>query len=61
VKKHNRCNGKMKELTDKTHKGIEYKYFKCENCDEEILNMNQLHNVAEKYREKKKCIRIVPT
>ena len=49
-----KCNGKMKELTDKTPEGIEYKYFKCENCGEEILNMKQLHNVAEKYREMKR-------
>ncbi len=48
------CSGKMKKMVDKTPEGVEYEYFKCEKCGEEILNMNQLHNVAEKYREMKK-------
>ena len=54
MKKCSECNGKMKELVAKTSEGIEYKYFKCEKCGEEILNMAQLHNVAEKYRELKR-------
>ena len=48
------CKGKMGEYNDKTPEGFEYNYFKCENCGEEILNMQQLHNVAEKYRQMKK-------
>lgn len=44
----------MKELKSKTLEGIEYSYFKCNKCGEEILNMSQLHNVAEKYREMKR-------
>ena len=48
------CKGKMKEYSDKTIDGIGYNYFKCENCGEEILNMEQLHKVAEKYRHLKK-------
>ena len=44
------CNGNMKERTDKTPEGVAYNYFKCEKCGEEILNMEQLHKVAEKYR-----------
>jgi DNA-directed RNA polymerase subunit RPC12/RpoP len=54
MKKCSECNGKMKEFTAKTPEGVEYKYFKCEKCGEEILNMEQLHNVAEKYRDLKK-------
>ncbi len=54
MKKCSECNGKMKEFTDKTPEGIKYKYLKCEKCGEEILNMQQLHNVAEKYRELKR-------
>lgn len=54
MKKCSECNGKMKELKAKTPEGIEYQYFKCEACGEEILNMEQLHNVAESYRELKK-------
>ncbi len=44
----------MKELKSKTPEGVEYTYFKCDNCGEEILNMNQLHEVAEKYRDMKR-------
>jgi len=44
----------MRELTAKTPEGVGYNYFKCSKCGEEILNMSQLHNVAEKYREMKR-------
>jgi len=54
MKKCSECKGEMKELTSKTPEGVEYTYFKCNKCGEEILNMNQLHNVAEKYREMKR-------
>ena len=40
----------MKELTSKTPEGIEYHYYQCQQCGEEILNMEQLHSVAQKYR-----------
>ena len=53
MKKCSECNGEMKELVNKTPEGIEYNYFKCTKCGEEILNMNQLHNVAEKNRTMK--------
>ena len=48
------CKGDMKELSAKTPEGFEYKYFRCDNCGEEILDMNQLHNVAGKYRAMKR-------
>ena len=48
------CQGKMIEESAKTPEGISYKYFKCNNCGEEIVNMEQLHNVANKYRFMKK-------
>jgi DNA-directed RNA polymerase subunit RPC12/RpoP len=54
MKKCSECNGRMKELRAKTPEGVEYLYFKCERCGEEILNMKQLHNVAQKYREMKR-------
>jgi DNA-directed RNA polymerase subunit RPC12/RpoP len=54
MKKCSECNGEMNELKAKTPEGIEYKYFKCSKCGEEIVNMNQLHDVAQKYRELKK-------
>ena len=48
------CKVKMIELNDKTPEGVEYHYFKCEKCGEEIVNMKQLHDVAQVYREMKK-------
>lgn len=54
MKKCSECNGKMKELVAKTPEGVSYHYFKCNKCGEEIVDMKQLHNVAQKYREMKK-------
>jgi len=48
------CSSGMKEFFDKTPEGAGYKYFKCTKCGEEILNMEQLHNVADSYRKIKK-------
>lgn len=48
------CKGVMVEKTAKTPEWISYNYFKCNKCGEEIVNMNQLHNVAEKYRVMKR-------
>ncbi|MFH1255775.1 MAG: AbrB/MazE/SpoVT family DNA-binding domain-containing protein [Candidatus Diapherotrites archaeon] len=48
-----KCSRKMVEKKDKTPEGVEYRFFSCGNCGEEIVNMKQLHNVAEKYREMK--------
>ena len=48
------CKGGMKEFEAKTPEGIGYKYYKCEKCGEEILTMDQLHEVSEKYRILKK-------
>jgi len=48
------CKGTMVEKTAKTPEGISYDYFKCNKCGEEIVDMKQLHNVAEKYRTMKK-------
>ena len=47
------CGKKMIQLTAKTPEGMEYQYYKCK-CGEEILDMDQLHNVAEKYRKMKR-------
>ena len=54
MKKCSECEGEMKELSARTPEGVGYKYFKCNKCGDEILNMSQLHNVAEKYREMKR-------
>lgn len=50
MKKCSECNGFMKELKNITPEGIEYKYFKCKNCEGEILNMGQLHNAVQRYK-----------
>ena len=50
MKKCSDCNGVMKELTAETPEGVGYTYYKCAQCGEEILNMEQLHHVAQKYR-----------
>jgi len=54
MKKCSECKAEMKEFEDKTPEGVKYKYFKCSKCGEEIVDMEQLHNVAQKYREIKK-------
>ncbi len=48
------CKGIMMEKTAKTPEGISYNYFKCNKCGEEVVNMNQLHEIADKYRLIKK-------
>src|SRR3989344_3497889 len=50
MKKCSECNEVMKELTSKTPEGVDYQYYKCTNCGEKILNMAQLHQVANQYR-----------
>ncbi|MFC1769055.1 AbrB/MazE/SpoVT family DNA-binding domain-containing protein [Nanoarchaeota archaeon] len=54
MKKCSECSSKMREMKSKTPEGVEYKYFKCHKCGDEILNMEQLHEVAQEYREMKK-------
>lgn len=44
----------MEELTGKTPDGVKYNYYRCGSCGEEILDMKQLHKVAEEYRIMKK-------
>lgn len=40
----------MEEREASTPDRIKYNYFRCKECGEEILDMEQLHAVAEKYR-----------
>lgn len=54
MKKCTECKGKMKEFRARTPEGVDYAYFRCERCGEEIVDMKQLHDVAQKYREMKK-------
>ena len=48
------CHKSMKELSGKTPEGVTYRYFQCSPCKEEIVDMKQLHEVAEQYRALKK-------
>lgn len=54
MKKCSECNETMFELTAKTPEGVNYSYFKCKKCGEEIVDMKQLHHVAERYRTLRK-------
>ena len=49
-----KCNVKMIEKEEINPHGVSYKYFQCPKGGEELLNMQQLHEVAEKYREMKR-------
>ena len=49
-----KCKKKMIKKTGITPEGFEYYYSKCENCGEKLVDLKQLHSVAQKYREMKK-------
>ena len=51
------CNkGEMKKTKDIIkQEGIEFEAFKCMSCGEEIMNMNQLKVLANKYRKLRKA------
>ncbi|MFH1409620.1 MAG: AbrB/MazE/SpoVT family DNA-binding domain-containing protein, partial [Nanoarchaeota archaeon] len=46
--------GIMEPKRGKTPEGVSYAYFRCKKCSEEIVDMKQLHEVAERYRTMKK-------
>ncbi|MBI4453537.1 hypothetical protein HY636_02740 [Candidatus Woesearchaeota archaeon] len=50
MKKCSECNGKMVELKAKTPEGVEYDYFICEMCGEEIIKAEKLHAAPQKHR-----------
>jgi hypothetical protein len=54
MKKCVECGSAMQQLKAKTPEGIEYNYYKCGKDGEEIVDMKQLHEVAEHYRALKK-------
>jgi len=47
-----KCNCKKHwiELKEKTPDGIEYRYYRCEKCGEEIVDIEQLENIAREYK-----------
>lgn len=60
MRKCTECAGIMQDFEAKTPEGINYSYYKCKSCGEEIVNTKQLHLVAEKYRQLKKYNTIIP-
>ena len=54
MKKCTECGNGMIELEAKTLEGVSYLYYRCKKCGDEIVNKQQLHKVAEKYRTLKK-------
>jgi hypothetical protein len=51
MRKCSKCKGLMKERDSKTPDGVRYRYFSCQKCGDEILDMTQLRQVALKYRQ----------
>ncbi|RJQ22544.1 AbrB/MazE/SpoVT family DNA-binding domain-containing protein [Candidatus Woesearchaeota archaeon] len=54
MKKCTECGEEMTPAEGTMPDGIPYTYYRCKNCRNEILNMTQLHALAEKYRVLKK-------
>ncbi|MBI4439739.1 AbrB/MazE/SpoVT family DNA-binding domain-containing protein [Candidatus Woesearchaeota archaeon] len=44
----------MKEMSAKTPDDVRYRFYKCEKCNEEIVDMGQLEEVAREYRKMKR-------
>ena len=44
----------MEEKSGVLPDGMNYNYYYCPKCGDEILDMDQLHDVAELYRKKKR-------
>ena len=49
-----KCCGKIETRRAKTPEGVPYEYSVCTKCGEEIVDMRQLHDVAQKYRDLEK-------
>ncbi len=48
------CNKSYQQRKSKTPDGVPYQYSVCPSCGDEILNMNDFQELAEKYRSLKK-------
>lgn len=49
------CGGKRIEKTDNDPNGVSSRYWECVKCGDKILDMDQLHEAAEKYRKLKRA------
>ena len=52
-----KCKLNMEEKTGEID-GVSYKFYKCQKCGEEFLDMKQLHEVAGKYKELRKSSKV---
>ncbi len=48
-----KCKIPMHEKEGEYDEGVSYSYWHCSKCREELIDMRQLHDVAEKYRQLK--------
>ncbi len=48
-----KCGSKMHEKQGEYLYGVPYNYWSCPNCGDEIVDMRQLHEAAEKTRKLK--------
>ena len=56
------CSGAMKEVKDTIEQDkVGFTAYKCAKCGEELMNMNQLKEVAKKYRDLRKAREIIFT
>jgi hypothetical protein len=51
-----KCKILMEERASLLKDGTPYKYYYCNKCKDSFLDMKQLHEVAEIYRERKRNI-----
>lgn len=50
------CKGSMEKINDRMPEdNIEFEAYKCASCGEELMNMDQLGTLAEKYRALRKA------
>lgn len=50
------CKGEMEKNKDiMKEDNIDFEVYKCKKCGEELMNMEQLHNLAKKYRKLRKA------
>lgn len=52
------CRSKMVEKRDIDPNGIPYRYWGCEKCGEEVLDMEQLHESALMYKKLRKLLSV---
>src|SRR3989344_1284046 len=54
VRKCSGCNTVQVIVQGATPDGVPYSYYRCPGCREEVLSMEQLHEVSERYKMLKK-------